>query len=148
MLKKKYKLNKLQKIKQTSKYIYFFRYNDLKILDLISLKKNLKQLNYKIIVLNKKLINFIFPKLKGQGSVLIIYGNNNLIFLQNLIIFKKIKLIYLIVQDNIYSYIKIKKLLTQNDLFLNHLIFKPFLDFICFLKKIKKKGDYNLKVEC
>ena len=40
---KKYKLNQLQTIKQTYKYIYFFRYSDLNINEIIYLKKKNKK---------------------------------------------------------------------------------------------------------
>lgn len=36
---KKYKINQLQKIKQNYKYIYIFRYKDLKINEIITIKK-------------------------------------------------------------------------------------------------------------
>ena len=78
---KKYKLNQLQKIKQTYKYIYIFRYNDLTINETISIKKKLKELNYKSLILNQNLtkIDNIFKlNIKGQGSVLMIYVNQNI----------------------------------------------------------------------
>ena len=133
---KKYKLNQLKKIKQTSKYIYFFRYNDLKINEIIVLKKYIKKLNYQMLILNQKLTNQIFLKVKGQGSILIIYGNNNLKLINDLIKFKKLNLIYLMIQNNIYSYLKIKKILNHNPLLLNNLIIQPFLNFIYYLRKI------------
>ena len=133
---KKYKLNQLQKIKQTSKYIYFFRYNDLKINEIILLKKYIKKLNYQTLILNQKLVNQIFLKLEGRGSILIIYGNANLHLIKDLIKFKKLNLIYLIIQNNIYSFLKIKKILNQNSVPLNNLIVQPFLNFIYYLRKI------------
>lgn len=133
---KKYKLKQLQQIKQTFKYIYFFSYNDFKINEIIFLKKKIKKLHYKTFILNKKLINYIFPKLKGHGSILIIYGNNNLNLIQNLIKFKKLNLISLVIKNNIYSFLKIKTILKQNNFQLNYLIIQPFLNFIYFLKKI------------
>ena len=111
---KQYKLNQLQTIKRTYKYIYFFRYNDFSINKLISLKKNLKKLNYKSLIINQKLSTSIFTKLKGQGSILMIYGTKDLSLIQNLIYFKKLKLIHLLVQQNIYSYLKIKQIINQN----------------------------------
>lgn len=133
---KKYKLNQLQKIKQTFKYIYFFRYNDLNINEIVFLKKNIKKLNYNSLILNQNLTNQIFSKLKGQGSILIIYGNNNLNLLKNLNNFKKINLIYLIIQNNIYSILKVNKILNYNYAPLNNLIVHPFLNFIYYLRKI------------
>nr|YP_010394788.1 Ymf98 [Phytophthora versiformis]DAZ89225.1 TPA_asm: Ymf98 [Phytophthora versiformis] len=133
---KKYKLNQLQKIKQTYKYIYIFRYNNLNINEIIFLKKNIKKLDYKSLILTQKLTTHIFSKLKGQGSVLIIYGNNDLNLIKNLTNFKKLELIYLNVQNNIYSNLKIKQILSKNYSPLNNLIVQPFLNFIYYLRKI------------
>nr|YP_009645875.1 hypothetical protein [Pseudoperonospora humuli]QBX98957.1 hypothetical protein [Pseudoperonospora humuli] len=133
---KKFKLNKLQKIKQIYKYIYFFRYNDVNMNEIIYLKKKLKKLNYKSLILNQNITIQIFTKLSGQGSILIIYGNNDLNLIKNLNNFKKFKLIYLINQNNIYSSYKLKKILYQNYLPLNNLIIQPFLNFIYYLRKI------------
>nr|YP_010616499.1 ymf98 [Peronosclerospora sorghi]WAU47951.1 ymf98 [Peronosclerospora sorghi] len=136
---KKYKLNQLEKIIQNYKFIYFFRYNDLNIKELIFLKKNLNKLNYKSLIINQNLINQIILKLKGQGSILIIYGNNDLDF-KDLINFKKLKLIYLKIQNNIYSFFKIRKNLNKkNYVPLNKLIIQPFLSFIYLLRKIKRR---------
>ena len=133
---KKYKLNQLKKIKKTFKYIYFFRYNDLKINELIFLKKIIKKLNYKVLILNQNLNTQIFFKLKGHGSILIIYGNEDLNLIKNLIHFKKLNLILLKNQNNIFSYLKLKKILNQNYLPLTNLIVHPFLNFIYYLRKI------------
>lgn len=136
---KKYKINQLQKIKQTYKYIYIFRYNDLTINETISIKKKLKELNYKSLILNQNLTkkNNIFElNIKGQGSVLIIYGNDDLDLIKNNLNFKKIELIYLIIKNNIYSNLKIKKIMSNNYLPLNMLLIKPFLNFLYYLRKI------------
>lgn len=133
---KKYKLNHLQNIKKTSKYIYFFRYNDLNINEIISLKKKMKKLNYNSLILNQNLTLQIFSKLKIQNSILIIYGNSNLNLIKNLNSFKKLNLIYLIIENNIFSSLKIKQILNKNSLPLNNLIVQPFLNFIYYLRKI------------
>jgi hypothetical protein len=136
---KKYKLNQLQKIKQTYKYIYIFRYNDLTISETISIKKKLKELNYKSLILNQNLTktNNIFEiNIKGQGSVLIIYGNKDLDLIKNILNFKKIELIYLIIKNNIYSNLKIKKIMSNASIPLNVLLIKPFLNFLYYLRKI------------
>ena len=83
-----------------------------------------------------KYLTSIFTKLKGQGSILMIYGTKDLSLIQNLIYFKKLKLIHLLVQQNIYSYLKIKQIINQNSSFLNNLIIQPFLNFIYYLRKI------------
>ena len=133
---KKYKLNQLQKIQKTFKYIYFFRYNDLNINEIIFLKKKIKKFKYKSFILNQNLTIQIFSKLKSQGSILIIYGNNDFDLIQNLSHFKKIKLIFLINQNNIFSSLKIKRILNSDYLPLNNLIVQPFLNFIYYLRKI------------
>ena len=139
ILFKKYKLNQLQKIKQTFKYIYFFRYNDLNIKELIYLKKYMKKLNYKILLLNQKLTLQIFNTLQNQSPILIIYGNNNINLIKNLMNFKKLNLMYLIIQNNIYSYLKIKQIIINKNYFpFNNLIIQPFLNFIYYLRKISK----------
>jgi ribosomal protein L10 len=133
---KKYKLNQLQKIKQTYKYVYIFRYNDIKINEMISIKKKLKELNYKSLILNQNLVNTVFSNLKGQGSILMIYGNNDINLIENISTFKKIKLIYLIIENNIYSNLKFKKIISYSNIPLNNLIIKPFLIFLYYLRKI------------
>nr|YP_010507865.1 ymf98 [Phytophthora asparagi]UXG55989.1 ymf98 [Phytophthora asparagi] len=133
---KKYKLNQLQKIKQTYKFLYLFRYNDLNIKEIISIKKNIKKLNYKSLILNQKLTTHVFSKLKGQGSVLIIYGNNELNLIKDFSQFKKLELIYLSFQNKIYSNLKIKQMLSKHYPPLNNLIVQPFLNFIYYLRKI------------
>lgn len=133
---KNFKLNQLKKIKKTFKYIYFFRYNDLNINEIISLKKTLKKINYKLLILNQNLTIQFFSKLKSQGSILIIYGNNDLNLIKNLSHFTKFNLISLILQNNFFSYLKIKKILNQNHSPLNNLIVQPFLNFVYYLRKI------------
>jgi len=136
---KKYKLNQLQKIKQTYKYIYIFRYNDLTINETISIKKKLKELNYKSLILNQNLTktNNVFEMdIKGQGSILIIYGNEDLDLIKNILNFKKIELIYLVIKNNIYSNLKIKQIMSNNNISLNVLLIKPFLNFLYYLRKI------------
>jgi ribosomal protein L10 len=75
---KKNKINQLQNIKQNYKYIYIFRYNDLTINEMVLMKKKLKNLNYKFSILKQNITNNFFINLKGQGPLLIIYGNEYL----------------------------------------------------------------------
>ena len=134
---KKYKLNRLKNIKQNYKYIYIFRYTDLNINETILLKKNIKKLNYNSLILNQNLITTIFKKLKGQGPILIIYGNDNFNLIKELNCFKKLNLIYLIIENDIYSNLKIKNILSnKNYPYLNYLVVQPFLNFIYYLRKI------------
>ena len=138
---KKYKLNQLQKIKQTYKYIYIFRYTDLQINEIIKIKKKIKEVKYNSLISNQNLINNIFSNIKGQGSILIIYGNNNLNLINNIYIFNKIELLFLIIKNNIYSYLKIKNKLSDFNLniSLNIIMFKPFLIFLYYLRKIQNR---------
>ncbi len=134
---KKYKLNQLQNIKQNYKYIYIFRYYDMNINEIILIKKKIKKLNYKSLILKQNLITKYFPNIKSQNSVLIIYGNDDYLNLINdFLIFKKIELIYLKIENNIYSNLKIKRLISNNTIPLNSLIIKPFLNFLYYLRKI------------
>ena len=133
---KKYKLNKIQQIKQTSKYIYIFRYNDLTINENIFLKKKIKELNFKSLILKQNLINNFFLKINGQGSILIIYGNSNINIVEKLIKLKKIELIYLITNNNIFSNLKLKKKNLKKEIPLNISIMKTFFHFLYALRKI------------
>ena len=134
---KKYKLNQLKNIKQNYKYIYIFRYTDLNINETILLKKNIKEFNYNSFILNQNLTSSIFNKLKGQGPILVIYGNDNFNLINKLNYFKKLNLIYLNIKNETYSNLKIKKILSnKNYPPLNNLVVQPFLNFIYYLRKI------------
>jgi len=136
-----YKLNQLQKIKQTYKYIYIFRYYDLTLNEIIFIKKKLKEFNYKSLILNQNLIevNNIFKlNIKAQGSILIIYSNKNLDLIKNILNLKKIELLFLKLKNNIYSNLKINKIILNSNIniSLNILLIKPFLNFLYYLRKI------------
>lgn len=133
---KKYKINQLQNIKQNYKYIYAFRYNDLIIQEIILIKKKLKNLNYKSLILKQNLTNNFFLNLKGQGPLLIIYGNEYADLIKNINNFKKIELISLKINENIYSNLKLKQILINSDSYLNITLIKPFLNFLHYLRKI------------
>jgi ribosomal protein L10 len=133
---KKNKINQLQNIKQNYKYIYIFRYNDLTINEMVLMKKKLKNLNYKFSILKQNITNNFFINLKGQGPLLIIYGNEYLDLINNMISFKKIEPIFLILDKNIYSYLKLKEMMTSSNLYLNITLIKIFLNFMHYLRKI------------
>lgn len=133
---KKYKINQLQNIKQNYKYIYIFRYNDLTINEMILIKKKLKDLNYKSLVLKQNITNNFFLNIKGQGSLLIIFGNEYIDLLKIIISFKKFELIFLKIKKNIYSNLKLKKILISSNTYLNITLIKPFLNFLYYLRKI------------
>jgi ribosomal protein L10 len=137
---KKYKINQLQKIKQNYKYIYIFRYKDLKINEIITLKKKIKNLNYKSLILKQNITNHFFFNNKGQGSLLILYGNDYINLMKELLILKKLELILLISQSNIYSNLKLKEILSDSNLFLNKILINPFFNFLFYLKEYKKAG--------
>lgn len=136
-----YKLNQLQKIKQTYEYIYIFRYYDLTLNEIIFIKKKLKEFNYKSLILNQNLIevNNIFKlNIKAQGSILIIYSNKNLDLIKNILNLKKIELLFLKLKNDIYSNLKINKIILNSNIniSLNILLIKPFLNFLYYLRKI------------
>nr|YP_009547889.1 hypothetical protein [Bremia lactucae]AZL92941.1 hypothetical protein [Bremia lactucae] len=134
---KKYKLNQLKNIKQNYKYIYIFRYTDLNINEMILLKKNIKKLNYKSLILNQNLTSTVFNQLKGQGPILLIYGDDNFNLIKELSYFKKLNLVCLNIENNIYSNLKIKNIISnKNYPPLNNLVVQPFLNFIYYLRKI------------
>lgn len=136
----KFKLEKIQQIEKNNNFIYFFRYNDLNYNEKINLTKKIKKLNFNYLILKQNLIKNTFPNLKGQGALIIIYGNQ---FLEtNSIIqqFKKLEFIYLFQQDLIFSNQKIKKIFSNKSfeqiLPLNYQIKKPLFYFYNLLKKI------------
>nr|YP_052910.1 hypothetical protein SafeoMp29 [Saprolegnia ferax]AAT40664.1 unknown [Saprolegnia ferax] len=136
----KFKLEKIQQIEKNNNFIYFFRYNDLNYNEKINLTKKIKKLNFNYLILKQNLIKNIFPNLKGQGALIIIYGNQ---FLEtNSIIqqFKKLEFIYLFQQDLIFSNQKMKKIFSNKSfeqiLPLNYQIKKPLFYFYNLLKKI------------
>lgn len=133
---KKYKINQLQNIQQNYKYIYLFRYNDLTINEVILLKKKLKNLNYKSLILKQNITNNFFLNVKGQGSLLVIYGNEYMDLTKNLNNFKKIELVFLIIEKNIYSNLKLKQILANSNSYLNITLIRPFLNFLHYLRKI------------
>ena len=133
---KKYKINQLQNIKQNYKYIYIFRYNDLTINEVISIKKKLKNLNYKSLILKQNITNNFFLNMKGQGSLLVIYGNEFNDLMKNINNFKKIELIFLVIDKNIYSNLKLKQIINDSNTYLNITLIRPFLNFLHYLRKI------------
>ena len=133
---KKYKINQLQNIKQNYKYIYIFRYNDLTINEVISIKKKLKNLNYKSLILKQNITNNFFLNMKGQGSLLIIYSNEFNDLIKNLNNLKKIELIFLVIEKNIYSNLKLKQIIKDSNSYLNITLIRPFLNFLHYLRKI------------
>lgn len=136
----KFKLEKIQQIEKNNNFIYFFRYNDLNYNEKINLTKKIKKLNFNYLILKQNLIKNTFPNLKGQGALIIIYGNQ---FLETNSItqqFKKLEFIYLFQQDLIFSNQKMKKIFSNKSfeqiLPLNYQIKKPLFYFYNLLKKI------------
>lgn len=133
---KKYKINQLQTIKQNYKYIYIFRYKDLKINEIIQIKKKIKNFNYKSLIIKQNITNNFFLNIKGQGSLLIFYGNTYIDLIKELLVFKKLELILLIANSNIYSNLKLKEIFSNStNPFLNITLINPFFNFLYYLRK-------------
>jgi ribosomal protein L10 len=135
----KFKLEQIKQIEKNYNYIYFFRYNDMNYNEKINLKKEIKKLNFNFFILKQNLLKYFFLNLKGQGSIIIIYGNDilnlNTILQKN----KKIEFIYLYNKNLIFSNSKIKNSLINktNNLPLNYQLKKPIFYFYNILKNIK-----------
>jgi ribosomal protein L10 len=130
----KYKLDQLKQIEKDYKYIYIFRYNNLKANEIILLKKNFKF--YKFLILKQNLIKKNFINLKGQGSLILFYSNENII--ENLLKLKKLELIYILNNYQIFSNLKIKEIFKKKNLPLNIQLKKSFLFFLYSLRNIQK----------
>lgn len=133
---KKYKINQLQNIEQNYKYIYIFRYNDLQKNEIISIKKKIKNINYQSLILKQNITNNFLLNLKGQGSLLLIYGNSYIDLIKNISNFKKIEFIFLKAEKNIYSNLKLKQIMSNSNSYLNITLIRPFLNFLYYLRKI------------
>lgn len=134
----KFKIEKIKQIEKNYNYIYFFRYNDLNYNEKINLKKEIKKLNFNFFIIKQNLIKYFFTNLKGQGSLIIFYGNSNLNI--NLILQKnkKIEFIYLFNKNLIFSKIKLNNIFFNNiSLSLNNQIKTPIFYFFNILKQIK-----------
>lgn len=135
----KFKLEQIKQIEKNYNYIYFFRYNDMNYNEKINLKKEIKKLNFNFFILKQNLLKYFFVNLKGQGSIIIIYGNDilnlNTILQKN----KKIEFIYLYNKNLIFSNTKIKNssINKTNNLPLNYQLKKPIFYFYNILKNIK-----------
>jgi hypothetical protein len=134
--KNQFKLDKIKQIENENDFIYFFRYNDLNYKDKINLKKEIK--NFKFYFLKQNLTKKIFKDLKGQGSLIIFYGDSFLNIENVIQKFKKLEFIKLYNKKNklIFSNNKLKKINTKNNFFINYQLKKPLFIFHNFLKKI------------
>lgn len=137
----KFKLEKIKQIETNNNFIYFFRYNDFNYNEKINLKKEIKKLKLNFFILKQNLIKNTFPNLKGQGSLIIIYGNHFLEINNIIQKFRKLEFIYLFHQKKIFSNEKMRKIFSnkefQNILPLNYQIKKSLFYFCNLLKKIK-----------
>nr|YP_010886798.1 Ymf98 [Paralagenidium karlingii]WJH17911.1 Ymf98 [Paralagenidium karlingii] len=139
---KKFKKEQLQNIKQNFKYIYIFRYNNLNIDENIFLKKELKKLNFNFLILKQKLIqDEVFVKIKGQGALLLIYGNNhnfNKKLFEKKVNFKNLNLIFFLNENKIFSNLKLNKIFFKKKVLLNKALVQPLFKFLFCLIKIKE----------
>lgn len=132
---KQKKLNQFKQIQQKYKYIYIYRYSDLKISELMQLKKTLQKLNFNAFFLKKKLLNNKVSNLEGQGSVLLLYSNiNNFNMLKILKTVSKIEFLFFKHKNYLYSKFKLTTILKKKN-FLNYSLLNYLNSFIFFLKK-------------
>jgi ribosomal protein L10 len=135
----KFKIEKIKQIEKNNNYIYFFRYNDFNYIEKNNLKKEIKKLNLNFFILKQNLIKYSFTHLKGQGSLIIIYGNDSVDINNFIQKFKKLEFIYLYHQNLIFSNKKIIKIYNNKNsqnLYLNYQIKKPLFYFYNLLKQI------------
>lgn len=131
ILKKK----QLNFYKQKFNYIYIIRYINLNLKEINFLKKELKQINFNLYIIKKKINKKYF--LFSKGSLFIVYGNNSYL-LKKKDFFQKINLIFLKKKNNLYYEKKIKKLFLffENEN-LNKFLMNFFLIFLYYLREIK-----------
>ena len=132
---KKYKKKNLQTIQKNYNYLYFFRYHNLTFNENILLKKKIKKNQSFFLILKQNLIKKNFKFIKGQGPVLLIYSNQNLFNLSFLKDFQKIKLIFLLFKNQIFSELKLNKIsFCSKESFLFNLKI-PFFKLILILQR-------------
>ena len=136
-----FKLEKTKQIEQNNTFIYFFRYNNLNYNEKINLKKEIKKINFNFFIIKQNLIKNIFPNLKGQGSLILIYSNHFLDINNITQKFKKLEFIFLFHKNFIFSNKKINHIFSNKyskfDIpFLNYQIKSPLFYFYNLLKKI------------
>lgn len=128
---KQLKINKINTILSTNNYIFIFRYNDLKLSEMIILNHYLKKNNLKLLNIKHNLFQKFFNFKINSGPILILYSNelNNLSYLIPKFNEIQLQLLFLFMTNkNIkYSFFKFKRLLG----FLN----SPFFNCILQLQK-------------
>lgn len=134
---KKYKLISFQKIINDYNQIYLFRYTNLNINDILLLKKNIKNVNFNLLFLKKKLF---FPFHKQKGSLLLIFGNNLNFILDKKLITKKLHLISINYLDSFYLFNKkvsnISNIFSNKPYLLNKILMNNFLLLMYCLRQI------------
>ncbi len=103
---------------------------------MISIKKKIKNVNYKSLILKQNITNNFLLNLKGQGSLLLMYGNSYVDLIKNISNFRKIEFVFLKVEKNIYSNLKLKQIINNSNPYLNITLIRPFLNFLYYLRKI------------
>jgi hypothetical protein len=79
---KKYKKNKILFIEKNYRYLFLFRYSGLDFNNMLLLKKKLENSNYFFYKLKNNLLE---KRIKGQGSIIYIYTNNNILIYLNIL---------------------------------------------------------------
>ena len=133
-----YKLEQIKQIKNNYKNLFFFRVQNLDSKEIIQLKKNLASLNFKCIFLKQNLVNKLFSNLRGQGSLIIVFSNNEVIQENFSTLLKNNKMEFILSQENnkIFNKYKVDKIL-KNPTPLNIQLKKSAIILFNLLSKIK-----------
>ena len=133
-----YKLEQIKQIKNNYKNLFFFRVQNLDSKEIIQLKKNLASLNFECIFLKQNLVNKLFSNLKGQGSLIIVFSNNEVTQQNFSTLLKNNKMEFILSQENnkIFNKYKVDKIL-QNSTPLNIQLKKSAIILFNLLSKIK-----------
>ncbi len=141
---KKYKFNQIQSIKKNYNSIYLFRYHNLTVNENILLKKKLKKTQLSFLVLKQTLIKKELKNIKGQGSLLLIYGNQDQLDISFLNDFLNMKLVYFIYKNQLFSEIKSKKIFPHSKASFVFNLQSPFLMLTFLLKKMNTSFKANI----
>lgn len=133
---KNFKIKQIKKIKQSYKYFYFFRYNNITTNEIILIKKKLKKINIKTIIIKKKFLTKDLIPLQTEGCILLLYTNNYIKVIKNIFLIKKINFLFFLHDENLYSKHKYINFLFNSNKKLNSVLLNPIYFFASLIKKI------------